>query len=56
MSRIFSKFNVKEHLGVSHAEDISYLFPKAGLKEISKNDAKILNLMIDLWTSFAING
>ncbi|XP_033228530.1 esterase E4-like [Belonocnema kinseyi] len=56
MSKIFSKFDIKDPLGVAHAEDLSYLFPKENLKEISKNDEKILKLMIDLWTSFAING
>ena len=51
-----------KNVGVSHADDLIYLFPTSpkkfkmpGLKMTAK-DKSVIDLMVDLWTSFAING
>lgn len=49
----------RRNLGVSHADELLYLFPMQyrSLQNIrfSKTDEKISRIMVDLWTSFAIN-
>ena len=46
--------------GVCHGDDLFYLFPMSSLtsKNVSneKIDGKMIDIMVDLWTSFAING
>ncbi|XP_046746501.1 esterase E4-like [Diprion similis] len=47
--------------GVAHGDDLVYLFPNtaafSSLNETrSKNDYKMVNIMTELWTSFAIEG
>ena len=50
------------NIGVSHTDELIYLFPKNstifGLPNLSssKADESMIDLMVDLWTSFAING
>lgn len=39
--------------GVQHGDESYYLFPLAPL---NREDTQIAKLMVDLWTSFAING
>lgn len=49
-------------MGVSHADELMYLLP--GPKDISgpedlefgENDWQMVDTMVQLWTSFAING
>ena len=43
-----------QNIGVSHGEDIFYIFP--GPSAVSKADNEIVDLMVDLWTTFAENG
>lgn len=49
----------KRNLGVSHADELLYLFPinYPTLQNInfSKTDEKMSRLMVDFWTSFATN-
>ena len=40
---------------VGHADEIPYLFPRDSMP-IEKTDKIVSNLMVDLWTFFAING
>lgn len=43
--------------GVSHADDITYLFPyPVEFAKLNENDTKMAKKMVDLWTSFAIDG
>ena len=42
--------------GVPHAAELYYLFPRSYPRPLSKNDENVIDIMIDLWTSFAING
>ena len=53
---IMMDFNITKNIGVGHAEELIYLFPKGIQGGFPKKDEKILNLMVDLWTSFAANG
>lgn len=62
----FSMTNVttgsNENIGVCHTDEMNYLFPSYpedfGLKSANytKKDESIIDIMVDLWTSFAING
>lgn len=50
-----------KNIGVSHTDELNYLFKSYpqdfGLKSnYTKKDEFIIDVMIDLWTSFAING
>lgn len=45
---------LKENVGVTHSEELLYLFPF--VNNTNKVDQQMINLMTDLWTSFAING
>lgn len=56
MNKIFDLFDLKKNVGVPHAAELGFLFSSNIIDTISENDEKILNLMIDFWTSFAING
>lgn len=38
---------------VQHEDDLQYLFP---LKQMNADDEKMAKLMVQLWTSFAIDG
>lgn len=43
--------------GVHHSDDLIYLFPfPLDVADLDENDTKIAQTMVDLWTSFAING
>lgn len=43
--------------GVTHSDDLIYLFPDPpNVAELNEDDKKIAQLMVDLWTSFAISG
>lgn len=50
------------NLGVTHADELIYLFPSDptyfGYPELVMSDAdqQMIDIMVDLWTSFAING
>lgn len=45
------------HGGVTHADELTYLFPyPEDVAKLNENDTKMAEKMIDLWTSFAING
>lgn len=46
-------YKVKENVGVVHSDDLLYLFSGIPLSWMTRNDMKIVNLMLDLWTSFA---
>ena len=45
---------IKENIGVTHGEELLYHFPK--VSDATKVDQEMIDLMVDLWTSFAING
>lgn len=43
--------------GVHHSDDLIYLFPyPPNDAKLNKQDTKIAQLMVDLWTSFATSG
>lgn len=50
------------NLGIAHTDELIYLYPQKSIvsvandREILKNDSIITDLMVDLWTSFTING
>ncbi|XP_043476973.1 esterase FE4-like [Leptopilina heterotoma] len=48
-------YTVKENVGVVHSDDLLYLFSGIPLSWLTKDDEKITDLMLDLWTSFAKN-
>ncbi|XP_033228892.1 uncharacterized protein LOC117180505 [Belonocnema kinseyi] len=62
----FSKSSIilgnNRNIGVSHADELIYFFPinstNFGLPNLclSQADESMIDLMVDLWTSFAING
>ncbi|XP_051167921.1 uncharacterized protein LOC127285784 [Leptopilina boulardi] len=57
MNRIYLAFGLKENFGVGHSNELLYLFNYGSLfNNISQHDEHIVNVMIDLWTSFAIVG
>lgn len=56
MNRIYLIFNTKENFGVGHSNDVLYLFNYGPLHDMTQSDEYISMVMIDLWTSFAING
>lgn len=43
--------------GVHHSDDLIYLFPyPPDVAKLNEEDTKVAQIMVDLWTSFAING
>ena len=50
------------NIGVSHGDELIYLFPmspkifKTPELKMTATDKSVIDLMVDLWTSFAING
>lgn len=42
--------------GISHGDDLIYLFPYPQLGSLDRQDKDVSRKMIDLWTSFAIDG
>lgn len=43
--------------GISHSDDLIYLFPyPLNVAKLNDKDTKIAKSMVDMWTSFAING
>ena len=50
------------NIGVSHADELKYLFPesanyfKAPNLRYTVTDQLVIDIMVDLWTSFASNG
>ncbi|XP_043476976.1 juvenile hormone esterase-like [Leptopilina heterotoma] len=53
---IFFERNVTENFGAPHGDDILYLFAIVPKNFVLEKDEKMINLMTDLWTNFAING
>ena len=59
---IYSAIENNRNLGVAHGDEVLYLFPFSstsfGLPELNftKTEKSVSELMIDLWTSFVING
>ena len=51
-------YGIKKNIGVMHSEELMYLFFPSCLPSSKSKfiDQKIIDLMVDLWTSFAING
>uniref|UniRef100_A0A182QVZ9 Carboxylic ester hydrolase n=1 Tax=Anopheles farauti TaxID=69004 RepID=A0A182QVZ9_9DIPT len=47
-------FNYPYHNNSFHAEDLFYLFPLG--QRLNQRDTEVAKMMVDLWTSFAING
>lgn len=43
-------------LGTSHADDTFYVTPPKDFMRTTESDAKISDIFIDIWTSFARNG
>lgn len=48
-------YKVKENVGVMHSDELLYLFSGIPMSWMTQDDEKIVNLMLDLWTSFAKN-
>ena len=48
--------NITENFGVAHGDELIYLFPMSNTITPTKTDKYVTDLMVDLWTSFAING
>ncbi|XP_033222098.1 esterase FE4-like [Belonocnema kinseyi] len=46
----------KENIGVTHADDLLYLFHSKARDPLNENDEYIVDVMVDLWTSFATTG
>lgn len=43
--------------GVHHSDDLMYLFPyPPNVATLNEEDTKFSKILVDLWTSFAING
>lgn len=43
--------------GVHHSDDLIYLFPyPPNVAKLNEQDTKVSKIIVDLWTSFAING
>lgn len=43
--------------GVHHSDDLIYLFPDPpDVANLNKQDTQLSQMMVDLWTSFAITG
>ncbi|XP_043467864.1 juvenile hormone esterase-like [Leptopilina heterotoma] len=57
-----TKYGDRRNLGVSHQDELLYLFPinyesfKTTNGNFSQVDEKISRIMVDFWTSFATNG
>ncbi|XP_033228941.1 esterase FE4-like [Belonocnema kinseyi] len=49
-------YDIKNNIGVNHADELLYIFSGVYSPLASRNDNYIIDLMVDLWTSFAING
>ena len=55
-------FGNNTNIGISHADDVAYLFPltlgpiKTSNYKFSVQDMSVSKVMVDLWTSFAANG
>lgn len=47
---------IKGNIGVTHGEELLYHFPRIPLSETAKVDQRMIDIMVDLWTSFAISG
>lgn len=47
---------IKENIGVTHADDLLYLFHFEAQGPLDETDEYIVDLMVDLWTSFATTG
>lgn len=51
-----------EDVGVTHGDDLIYLFPTTPAQlgypelQISSSDEVIIDILVDFWTSFAVNG
>ena len=60
----FSTVQIRSNrnIGTDHGDETLYLFPIANLiyylshLKMGSNDFKMINTMVDLWTSFATNG
>ena len=51
------EFNITEDFGICHAEELLYLFPKGAPKGVlSEFDEKVVDIIVDLWTSFSKTG
>lgn len=55
-SLVILQNGIRENVGVIHAEELLYLFPYVPLEKTKNVDQKVIDLMVDMWTSFAING
>lgn len=43
--------------GITHSDDLIYLFPyPPEMAKLNAADTRIAQMMVDLWTSFAIDG
>lgn len=53
---IFFERNITDNFGSPHGDDILYLFAMVPSNLVTKKDEQMIELMVDFWTSFAING
>ncbi|XP_033227859.1 esterase FE4-like isoform X2 [Belonocnema kinseyi] len=47
---------VKRNIGVVHGDELLYLFPILPSSDLTEDDKFVIDIMVDLWTSFATNG
>ncbi|XP_046493230.1 esterase E4-like isoform X1 [Neodiprion pinetum] len=55
LSLSYAYGGTKSYCGVPHGEELLYLFPNNN-ETRSKKDYEMVNVMLELWTSFAIHG
>ncbi|XP_034945771.1 esterase FE4-like [Chelonus insularis] len=61
-SKTSSILHSNKNIGVTHGDDLIYLFPSSPAEydflnlTMSDEDKKMVNIMVDLWTNFAIHG
>jgi len=49
----YGPYPFPKKLGVTHADDTTSLFLRAGLEELQGEDLSVSILMVDIWTNFA---
>ena len=47
---------ISQNIGTPHGADIKFLFTTGPIRSTSERDGHIIDVIVDLWTSFAING
>ena len=48
-------YGINKNLGIAHGGELPSLFTMGPMRYLSARDEYIMGVMVDLWTSFAIN-